>query len=296
MKKLILISLTLLLTTFIYGQTFAPLGAKWYYSSEHGGTAPFNSEYYLYESKLDTVIAGHSCKKISVTYFQYLNGDTAYLPPVFTYQSTDTVFYFNSIYSRYFPLYIFNVVQGDTLIFHSPDIPYPLSDTTWRAVVDSVTNLIISSDTLIRVWTSPLDNYAFYGSYIEKLGCDFLMFPQNGLIMESDGPMRCYSDSTISYNFSSLSCDFRLTTGINKIDNLLEFSIFPNPTNDIINIVTINNKQQHYKIYNSLGQLIMIGVLLQKTSISIDNFNNGIYNIQLTTDTKTYRKTFIVNK
>ncbi|MBI4931750.1 MAG: T9SS type A sorting domain-containing protein [Bacteroidetes bacterium] len=299
MKRLLLISTLLWLTTFAIGQTFAPTGAKWYYSAQANGAAPPNSEYYLYESQLDTVVGGHSCKKISVTYYKYQNGDTAYLPPVFTYQSTDTVFYYNTIYSRYFPLYIFNVVQGDTLVFHSPTVPFNPADTLWQSVVDSVTSFIVGADTLQRVWTTEPNTNAFswWGGYIELLGCPFLMLPQPHTIFpEWDGPMRCYSDSIISYNFNTFLCDYRLTTGVNEIENSFGLSIFPNPTDNQINIKTTDSRQFSFKIYNSFGQLIKTGILHQTTSLSIDNFSSGLYSIEFTADNKVLRQCFIVDK
>lgn len=297
MKRQILILTLLCITTFVSGQTFAPTGAKWYYSAQASGAAPPNSEYYLYEAQLDTVVAGHFCKKISITYYEY-SGAVTYPLPVFTYQSTDTVYYYNTIYSHFFPLYIFNVVQGDTLSFHTPIVPFPTTDTIWRAVVDSVTSLIISSDTLQRVWTTPLDNFSFNGSYIEKLGCDYLMLHQTlAQILEHDGPMRCYSDSSISYSFSSQPCDHRLISGVNEIGNPFLLSVFPNPTTNYINIETNISKQSHYKLYNSFGQLVKTGVLqTYLTTISIDNLNNGLYNIEITADSKTQRQCFIIER
>ena len=64
MKRQLLILIFAFLTTYSMGQTFAPIGAKWHYSAQAGGQAPQNSEYYLYESQLDTIVASHSCKKI----------------------------------------------------------------------------------------------------------------------------------------------------------------------------------------------------------------------------------------
>lgn len=141
MKSIVLFTLIILLSKITIGQTWAPIGAKWHYSASAGGAAPTGSEYYLYESLKDTAVMGQSCKKITVTYFMYLNGDTSYLPPVFAYQSTDTVFYFNSSYSQFFPLYIFNVAAGDTLFYHNPDIQDDPTDTLFRVVVDSTTIL-----------------------------------------------------------------------------------------------------------------------------------------------------------
>ncbi len=276
MKKLLTI-LLLLTYGICWGQTFAPIGAKWYYSAQASGMAPQNSEYYLYESQLDTIVGGHNCKKISVTYYKYLNGDTAYLPPVYTYQSADTVYYYNTIFSNYFPLYIFNVVQGDTLRFHRPDLT--VIDTTWRAVVDSVTSLIISTDTLKRVWTTPLDSYSFHGSYIEKLGCDFLMLPQTlALIIEHDGPMRCYSDSTTSYSFNTLfPCDYRLTTGINESENTFGLSLFPNPVTNKLTITIDNYEPTEIILYDLASRKLLQQTFINSTIINTEQLAKGMY-------------------
>lgn len=298
MKKPLLTISIFALATLTYGQ-FAPIGAQWHYSASANGLAPTGAEYYHYQSQLDTVVAGHSCKKISVTYYQY-SGAVTYPSPVFTYQTGDTVFYYNNIYSKYFPLYIFNVSQGDTLTFHSPVVPFNPADTLWQSIVDSVTSFIVGADTLQRVWTTEpnLNAFSFWGGYIELLGCPFLMLPQPHTIFpEWDGPMRCYSDSSIAYNFTSQPCDYLLTNGINEIENPFGLLVFPNPTTDQINIQTNNKQKFNFNIYNSLGQLVKTGILESNTTtIHINNLTNGIYSIELLADIKTERKCFIVEK
>lgn len=303
MRRQLLLLLSLAsLTVFSYGQSFAPLGAKWYYSAQAGGMAPQNSEYYLYESQKDTIVDGQSCKKLTVTYYKYLNGDTASLPPVFVYQSTDTVYYYNTNYSKHFPLYFFNVSQGDTLTFHSPNIPFNPVDTIWKTVVDSVTSLIIDSDTLKRVWTTPLGNYSFHGSYIEKLGCDFLMLHQAlGLILEHDGPMRCYSDSSISHNFNTFPCDYRLTTGTNELTNPFGLSVYPNHHQSQITLEFDFSKTKNALILikNIFGQSvkkidnITFAKGNNKMEIDVSELSKGLYFVQLQSENKIMSKKFV---
>ena len=266
MKLLVIFIVLITSTMFAWGQSFAPVGSKWYYSAQAGGMAPQNSEYYLYESQKDTIVAEHSCKKLTVTYYKYLNADTVYLSPVFVYQLADTVYYYNKNYLTYFPLYIFNVSQGDTLNFHSPDVPFNPADTIWKAVVDSVTNFIIGANTLKRVWTTSLGNYSFHGSYIEKIGCDFLMFHQPAnLILEHDGPIRCYIDDSISYNFTNLPCDYRLTTGINEFTLEPKIRLYPNPNDG-------NMVLEHQLAENDYGVLVIYDITGK--AIRSYNFNN----------------------
>lgn len=267
MKSLIVFITLITSIMFAWGQNFAPVGAKWHYSAQAGGMAPQNSEYYLYESQKDTIVANHFCKKLTVTYYKYLNADTAHLPPVFVYQSMDTVYYYNNAYQTFFPLYLFNVSQGDTLNFHSPDVPFNPADTIWKAVVDSVTDFMIGANTLKRVWTTSLGNYSFHGSYIEKIGSDFLMFHQPAnLILEHDGPIRCYRDDSISYNFTNLPCDYRLTTGINEFNLEEKTLLYPNPTD--------GNMVLEYKLSEKENGTLIVLDITGKIMQSY-NFNNS---------------------
>lgn len=299
MKTILLILILVAAAAISNSQTFAPLGATWHYSASAGGSGPPRSEYYLYQAELDTFVAGHSCMKISVTYYKH-SGAVDSLAPVFTYQTGDTVFYYNSIYSKYYPLYIFNVSPGDTLTFHAPNIPYYPDDTLWQSVVDSVTDFIVGTDTLQRVWARELypSAYSLWGGYIEKLGSPFLMLHQpHSVYPEWDGPMRCYSDSSISYNFSSRPCDYLLTDGINKLEKPFELSLFPNPTTNQLNIKTKFDKPFHFNIYNSSGQLVKMGFLqFGLTTISLENLCGGIYSIELKADNKIERQSFLVEK
>ncbi len=298
MKKLALTVSILILTTITYGQ-FAPIGAEWFYSASGNGSAPTGAEYYHYQSQLDTIVAGQSCQKISVTYYRY-NGMITNQPPIFTYQKGDTVYYYNKVYSKYFPLYIFNVSQGDTLTFHSPVVPFTPADTVWHSIVDSVTNFIVNGDTLKRVWTTELSTnaFSFWGGYIELLGSPFLMLHQpRSILMEWDGPMRCYSDSKHFFNFNNFACDYRLISRIDEYEHPFGLLVFPNPATDQLNIQTSNKQKFKFNIYNSLGQIVQTGILERNTTtIQIDKLTNGIYSIELSADSKTERRRFIVKK
>ena len=75
------------------------------------------------------------------------------------------------------------------------------------------------------------------------------------------------------------------------------FSIYPNPTNDNINInakFDINNAE--YKIYSVTAQLVKSGIIRNSTeSISVRNLQSGMYFISITTDSKTYSQKFIIS-
>ncbi|CAN5361098.1 hypothetical protein BH11BAC1_BH11BAC1_15000 [soil metagenome] len=75
------------------------------------------------------------------------------------------------------------------------------------------------------------------------------------------------------------------TTGINNIDNLLSFNIFPNPADDILNLdydVNLFKGAIEFTMTDLKGSEILSG-MIQQHSISIKNFPAGIYNLVLKT-------------
>ncbi|MDP1726994.1 MAG: T9SS type A sorting domain-containing protein [Bacteroidota bacterium] len=302
MKSIILIFTLFFITLRVSAQSFAPIGAKWYYSSAELGAGPNDAAYYLYESKQEINVFGHPGKIISVTYyrsFYKFHGDTVILPPVYIYQSFDTVFYYNNVYHKYFPLYIFNVKKGDTINYHCPEVPlFKPNDTIVKSVIDSVTNFIVGSDTLKRIWSHEFGAFSFYGGYTEKIGSRLLMLHQPQMVIpEWDGPLRCYSDSDISYNTTQFPCDYRMRVGLEEMVKPIGLLIYPNPSTNQIHIQIISNQKQAFNIYNSMGQKIMNGVLESNlTTIDTDALNSGIYSFELISTNNTQRKRFIVDK
>jgi hypothetical protein len=68
----------------------------------------------------------------------------------------------------------------------------------------------------------------------------------------------------------------------NTIDS---FNIYPNPTKTILHIQS--NKTQHYKIINTLGQIVLEGY---KKTININQLSKGLYFIKTSSQTKTFVK------
>ncbi len=296
MKKLFLI-LFLFICTNLSAQNFAPIGARWYYGASANGAAPGGSEYYLYESTIDTTVSGHSCNKIVVTYFQYSGAITNPFS-VFVFQSGDTVFYFNNTYAKYFPLYIFNVIQGDTLVFHSPSIPINPADSLFRVVVDSVTTLIVGTTQLQRVWTKSIDNFSLGTNYAERIGSNWLMLHQPSIVIpEWDGPARCYTDSSISYQFSTTSCDHWITDGIINSNSQLDFSIFPNPSSGIFNLsFSKPSIIKSISVFNVLGERTFYAENYLNSELNLTSQSAGIYLLQLLTESGIENEILVINK
>lgn len=84
-----------------------------------------------------------------------------------------------------------------------------------------------------------------------------------------------------------------LTSGVDEIK--VEFSIQPNPAQDEI-IINTANTAANYSIFNLSGQVLLQGNLNISKSISLENFDNGMYLLQLNFGKNKSIQKFIVSK
>ncbi len=63
-------------------------------------------------------------------------------------------------------------------------------------------------------------------------------------------------------------------------ENTFDVSVFPNPTDGIINLNTLNDV--NYKVYSTVGQLVLEGTLIGNTKqIDLSAFAQGIYHVRI---------------
>lgn len=287
MKKSIGILLVLSIATFVAAQQWAPMGARWYYSASAGGLAPTGSEYYLYEVTGDTTISGTACSKVSITYFKYQDGDTAYLPPLYTYARNDSVYYFSRYYGKFLLLYDFTAQEGDTLTFPvEPNAVTGTSDTTFRVRVESVSDYESGTAVLKKFHTTPLDQYSFWGGYMEAVGSEFLMLPQPAvLIPEWDGPLRCYVDGVHNLKFSGIECTYRRTSSIdeNKVEGGLEISPNPARSSTLVTFPNPSGEECSVVLYDADGRAVrhISGINSGWIELKRENLAEGVYFIRV---------------
>ena len=75
-------------------------------------------------------------------------------------------------------------------------------------------------------------------------------------------------------------------------ENSIDFDMFPNPVENILNVSFADNRKSSYKIFNINGQEIKAGMLNQK-EINVSNLKSGIYFLELHDGQKTSTKKFI---
>ncbi len=290
MKQLLLILNFLSLTPFVSGQTWAPTGAKWTF----GVGYPFGPkiEYIEWISIGDTLVDGHTCKLIQRN-GEYVSGDIS--DKFITYEDSNKVYWYNI--NQFTVLYDFNKNAGDTWTI--------MYDTCGLLItVDSTSIDTINGVPLKALYISSYQGL-FNGKILEHIG--HLERPNPPILYNCGGGfedyryytgLRCYEDSAFGFHSFGItpSCNYTVT-GIDEIKNPFGLLIFPNPATDQLNIQTNNKQKFDFKIYNSLGQLVNTGIIeSNSTTIQINNLTNEIYSIELSADSKTEWKCFIVEK
>jgi Secretion system C-terminal sorting domain len=72
-------------------------------------------------------------------------------------------------------------------------------------------------------------------------------------------------------------------------NELSKYTIYPNPTNDIITIRTKNFEIENAKIYNSIGRLVKEVKIHKELNVDLSDFSNGIYFIKFENNSQTLR-------
>jgi len=99
---------------------------------------------------------------------------------------------------------------------------------------------------------------------------------------------------TLNYNFTIGNSNQKLVyfrSGMVLLNNeefqKLDFSIYPNPTQDVINIAGDDLLNKNYQIYDLTGKIVMHGKL-NNNKINVEILNTGTYMLKIFNDNNTY--------
>lgn len=128
--------------------------------------------------------------------------------------------------------------------------------------------------------------------------CSVIQAPDGGFIAVGDvGPTDGSTQDTWVIKVDSMGC---LVPGCNGNLGVTtihigepEFIIYPNPTNDFIDVET-NFKNCTVSVFDVLGNLILKEKIIQnKTRFNLSGFSNGLYFMTLQGDDKIISKKFM---
>ncbi|NBL64645.1 T9SS type A sorting domain-containing protein [Flavobacterium sp. NST-5] len=94
---------------------------------------------------------------------------------------------------------------------------------------------------------------------------------------------------------TSNACEPPLSTP--SFELLQGIKLYPNPTSNLLNITAENNLPDAYKIYNSLGQVIVEKSISTAADLQVNtsNFSNGVYMIKIVKDNESRTIQFVKN-
>jgi hypothetical protein len=350
MKNLLLI-ITAAILLPMYGNaqnTFAPVGAEWWYGGDNfsysnwpGGlsiTGNFTWTDHV-QSTLDTTIDGQPCRKVIVTRMQKNNPspDSVFLSgtkSLYFYDNTDTVFVFNEKANMFTPLYIFNTPIGDTVTLAAFD-PADIDIDSFSYVMDSIKTESFGAQQLQSYYIHAFDTVAwrvslnwgwgtdanqdliFKGKFTKKIGGNWGnvggLFPATSALCLDcgvsigfpSGNLRCYSDSSISFNTSVITCDSVVTpyqtVGLSTLNKLSDNIItYPNPAGEAIHIrhQTAFAKNSSCYLQDCTGKRITSVIeMSSKETINIptSSLANGIYILVLQQEGQRFYKKVVVH-
>lgn len=271
---------------------WAPIGAKWYYTSPyymHEDPGDYYKQCTVMESIKDTMVFGKKCRKIDVRYCSN-NLEVGWF---IVHQNGDTLSYLNG--ESFHVLYNFSAKPGDTITVHK-GLFIPVSASLNRMnprygfqyyVVDTgriqiygqwlrrqeVKNTYNSDFVLSKYIVEKIGNYTYFlGRFIVQY------------IGQAGGFLRCYHDPLLDYTAEGWvnNCGLteikehltqnELTYFFNQVSKELEIkSQYPINKIMILDILGKIVKQSHYK-----GEFLV--------NENFGSFRKGMYIISVTTE------------
>jgi bacillolysin len=83
-----------------------------------------------------------------------------------------------------------------------------------------------------------------------------------------------------------------IATELGDENNIFDYTMYPNPTNNSINVRTADNRAASFRIYNFLGQLVDSGKL-SENDVNVSKLSAGTYIIEVNDGQKTMTKKLI---
>ena len=120
-------------TVFAQAQDFAPVGAKWVYSTNRDNVGTIH--FLEVKSEADTVINGVNCQRIMADWSCMMSGE------INVHSSADSVYVYDVVLDTFSLLYAFDAVAGDSWTFLYADND-SLTDTLTVSIDSNWTELI----------------------------------------------------------------------------------------------------------------------------------------------------------
>jgi len=293
MKKLLALSLLLIISSTSFAQVWIDTGAIWHYNWSNIGYGGF----IRIEYNKDTLINEHLCQKLTpIQYtFQSTGPQTYYLQRVdtlashYTYVNGDTVFKFSEDHFNVF--FNFGAQIGDSWVLTEDSTNYGCGPTT--VTVESIGTININNYDYrwISLTSSPGSGYAYDGKIVERFGpindyfFGHLVWCHEGTAEFDWYSFSCFEDESFPlYNVTSKDCEYLLSIGEEKDFNH-QIRISPNPSMSFVE-VSLNSLAiiKSYSVVDLNGREVLTGDINKSSAeINMDKLEKGIYSIRIIT-------------
>jgi len=290
MKKILLLTFSLLLIGQLNAQSFAPIGASWYYTTKSDNQDSLR--WIKIKVAADTLFAGKNAKVFSYTY-ESPNAlpcpnsvDTTLLA-----QQADSLFFYEN--GTWQLLVDFNASIADTFSYNiavsngNQAIVRTIIARVDSVRIDSYNGNIIRS--LYLRQTNTAGGYNFHDGWItEVIGHEYALLPwvNSSCAFASNYiyGIRCYSDSIIgNIQFTPFSCQ-AVTTSLKKLQNRKhDLILYPNPTTETL-FISDAKKITQIRILDQSGRQVKQWDN-PRNKLNIGELPSGLYFISLQTQT-----------
>lgn len=260
---------------------FAPVGARWTYSSRSDVSGEFPHDLVVESEEL---FNGQLCRKITGVIGNGLPN------PLYVYSRNDSVFFYSEVSEIFELLYDFGAEAGESWTIKGLFGP-PFEDYITVEVQGSFQQPIgDTSVTVMAVTYSPLLPFEWGLQIYKGIGNNLFHLP---FVSQWLGPdklvgLRCYSDGQNEFQFVPFPCDTAIISSDREpITAGPEISVFPNPATDRL-MVLWDKPGSHllFALYNALGQPVRQQMLNPGANeVTLENLVAGVYYWQATAET-----------
>ena len=299
MKIFCLLTIIILCNLFSHSQTWAPLGAKWFYNLDQ--LTVFGYSKFEVVSDSDT-LNGIRCSRISNVFHYLLAGNppmTMTKPDFYTYEDSGKVYA-----SRGGPFYLiqdWNAVAGDVVPFlwENKDFAVGCPDSIGYMFIDNVTTINVNginypyqsvhySDSIVSTQFINTDYIighfgAMHYFFFYRSICDTMTSVQ---VLNYWG-LTCYYEPLLGWSYfngtgAGTNCDYFNSTAELSKNN---FTVFPNPSVDKIRIYyPFDFESAELKIFDVTGKNLHVQKISEpEFDIDLGKFSSGYYYISIQT-------------
>jgi len=245
----------------------------------------------------DSILNGEQVKVIWSNHF-FIKGEFLLSGYTLIKQYGDTVFMRNNYMNdKWQILYNFAALPG-----HNWTNTFTVGSTVtgYTTTVNSVGSRIIGNDTLKELKVSYSNTLGDFGPGLitERIGSNGHLFNYRcnyHLHSENYVESLCYRDDDVGViQFSSKPCNYSNRVGLIEQGESLNWNIYPNPANDVLNIETTEGSQIIISDIN--GIIVKQELLKESRKVNTTELVPGIYFLQIRQNSELVYKTKIIKE